>query len=88
MRKHFLILMLFTLLPLVGWAYDNVTFTVHIGDNDVELSGQGEAVTAYLTYDATDKALPFPTKIGEEEIHQGQGQGKTCEVTQGRRAQR
>ena len=67
--------MLFTLLPLVGWAYDNVTFTVHIGDNDVELSGQGEAVTAYLTYDATDKALPFPTKIGEEEIHQGQGQG-------------
>ena len=74
MRKHFLILMLFTLLPLVGWAYDDVTFKV--GDLVLEQTDeQGEeaeahnaAVAAFLTYNAQDKALPTPYSIENEVI--------------------
>ena len=60
MRKHFLILMLLSLLPLAGWAVtEDVTF----------VQAGGAAITeAFKTYDATEKALPKPSKIGTDDI--------------------
>ena len=61
MRKHFLILMLMALLPLAGWAQENVGFTDADGN---------ELAEDFATYDATEKDLPKPATIGGEAIQQ------------------
>ena len=74
MRKHFLILMLFTLLPLAGWAYDEVKF--QIGDtplnpatiDQTKADDPTDPNSVYLIYNALEKDTPIPAVIGEEEI--------------------
>ena len=58
MRKHFLILMLLTLLPLAGWATDITNLLVGFGD-----------VTK--TYSAVAQELPTPLTIGGVDIPDG-----------------
>ena len=81
MRKHFLILMLFALLPLAGWAaVENVGFAVTIGATDVPLNpaainqanadDENDPNSVYLIYNAQEKALPTPTSIGNQNISQ------------------
>ena len=66
--------MLFTLLPLAGWAYDEVKF--QIGDtplnpatiDQTKADDPTDPNSVYLIYNALEKDTPIPAVIGEEEI--------------------